>query len=329
MKKTRAFVAAFLIICMTVVGFSAMVQAASGDRSEKANVSEDVLAFYDAEHMNYIDKMPMNLQLQYEEEIALADRYLESLYGNDAMLSTSDNFVLDQYCMGIKLGLFLDVDDPDIIEEIRKFTNAAAEIYIKDSEIERTTGLNYEATKESTASTSSHVKPHINASGYNADAAVEYAHKWTEEGKKLCNPDFHRESADCTNFASQVLFAGGIPQISGKRNETSAWFYKYSLLSRPSYTWGGAHNLYEHLLSYSSSVERVTETADLKVGDIISFDTDSSDNKFHIDHTAIVTAVNGYRWSDILLTYHSTDRVDYPASNLIDAGYAAYAWSIG
>lgn len=31
-----------------------------------------------------------------------------------------------------------------------------------------------------------------------------------------------RESADCTNFASQVLFAGGIPQISGKRNETSA-----------------------------------------------------------------------------------------------------------
>lgn len=73
----------------------------------------------------------------------------------------------------------------------------------------------------------------------------------------------------------------------------------------------------------------MTETADLKVGDIISFDTDSSDNKFHIDYTAIVTAVNGYRWSDILLTYHSTDRVDYPASNLIDAGYAEYAWSIG
>lgn len=54
-----------------------------------------------------------------------------------------------------------------------------------------------------------------------------------------------------------------------------------------------------------------------------------SDYKFHIDYTAIVTAVNGYLWSDILLTYRSTDRVDYPASNLIDAGYAEYAWSIG
>ena len=68
---------------------------------------------------------------------------------------------------------------------------------------------------------------------------------------------------------------------------------------------------------------------DLKVGDIISFDTDPDDDTFHIGHTAVVTRKDGNSWSDIYLTYHSTDREDIAASVLInDNGYLAYAWSI-
>ena len=192
-----------------------------------------------------------------------------------------------------------------------------------------TAGRREEVTRESATGSGSLVRPQLNAWRYDAEAAVAYAHEWTEEGQKLSNPSYHREDADCTNFASQVLYAGGIPQVRGPRKEDSSWYYEYTSLSRPSYTWGGANNLYFHLKNHSSYVSRVTETADIEVGDIISFDTDPDDGVFHIDHTAVVTKVNGTRWSDILLTYHSTDREDYPASNLINKGYEPYAWSIG
>ena len=329
MKTAKRIIVALLMVCLAVTGLPAEAQAADGDRAGTTLASRDVLEYYEAENMNYIDTMPALLQLQYKNEIELADYYLEKLYGDEAMLSTSDDFVLDQYCRGIKLGVFLDVDDAEIVEKIRNFTNAAALLYVRTNDIELTAGRREEVTRESATGSGSLVRPQLNAWRYDAEAAVAYAHEWTEEGQKLSNPSYHREDADCTNFASQVLYAGGIPQVRGPRKEDSSWYYEYTSLSRPSYTWGGANNLYFHLKNHSSYVSRVTETADIEVGDIISFDTDPDDGVFHIDHTAVVTKVNGTRWSDILLTYHSTDREDYPASNLINKGYEPYAWSIG
>ncbi|HHX61651.1 MAG TPA: hypothetical protein GX707_13230 [Epulopiscium sp.] len=61
---------------------------------------------------------------------------------------------------------------------------------------------------------------------------------------------------------------------------------------------------------------------------IISFDTNSNDNTFHIGHTVVITKKEGNSWDKIYLTYHSTDREDYPASNLINAGYLPYGWTI-
>lgn len=284
---------------------------------------QDILAFYEAENMYYIDEMPESLLQEYKSTIALADRYLVELYGIGTMISTSDDFVLDQYCTNIKMGLFLDVSDQTVIAEIKKFTTAAAKIYIKPNVTSRT---NEPITIESSVP---YVQPRLNAGNYNADTAVAYAYLWTEEGKELHNPDYHRYDADCTNFVSQVLYAGGIPQVSGDRTSSEAWYYEWGLIARPSYTWSGAHNLYEHLRNHSSNIVRITSTVELQVGDIISFDTDPDDGTFHIGHTAVVTGKTGNTWDKILLTYHSTDREDYPASNLINLGYLAYAWSVG
>ena len=121
MKTAKRIIVALLMVCLAVTGLPAVAQAADGDRAGTTLASRDVLEYYEAENMNYIDTMPALLQLQYKNEIELADYYLEKLYGDEAMLSTSDDFVLDQYCRGIKLGVFLDVDDAEIVEKIRNF----------------------------------------------------------------------------------------------------------------------------------------------------------------------------------------------------------------
>lgn len=133
MKKTRTFVAVFLTVCLAAVGLTAAVQALSAERAAATAVSADVLEYYAAQHMRYIDEMPESLQREYADVIALADDYLLMLYGDDTMVSTSEDFVLDLYCIGIKLGLVLDLDDPDIISQLLEFANAAAELYIVKS----------------------------------------------------------------------------------------------------------------------------------------------------------------------------------------------------
>lgn len=202
------------------------------------------------------------------------------------------------YCKGISLGLYLDLEYEDIKADLRSFTNDAAQIYI-----------NYQTISL-------------------FSEAVAYTRKWTEEGKKLSNPNYNRYDSDCTNFISQVLAENRVAQVQGSRKDDSSWYYEWGIIARPSYTWAGAHNLYMHLRDYSSNIKRITSTAGLKVGDIISFDTNSNDDTFHIGHTVVITKKEGNSWDKIYLTYHSTDREDYPASNLINAGYIPYGWTI-
>lgn len=129
---------------------------------------------------------------------------------------------------------------------------------------------------------------------------------------------------------SFILHAGGIPEVEGEDRENDAvWFYEWGVLTRPSYTWSGAQNLYDHLDIHSIYINRITSTANLKVGDIISFDLED-DNVFHISHSSVVTRKDGNTWDQIFLTYHSNDRENYSATALVvDSGALPYAWSVG
>lgn len=127
-----------------------------------------------------------------------------------------------------------------------------------------------------------------------------------------------------------MLHEGGIAQVDGDRKKDDAWYYEWSMLSRPSYTWGGAMNFYRHLNNHSTNVTRIYSTADIEIGDIISFDTNPNDGVFAIGHNVVVTKKDGNSWKDIYLTYHSTDREDFPANILMEYpnNWKAYAWSI-
>ncbi len=80
--------------------------------------------------MHYFDYIPEELIKKHQETIKLEDLYLNKLYGDNAMLSTDDNFILDLYCKGISLGFYLDLEDESIKEDLRSFTNDASQIYI-------------------------------------------------------------------------------------------------------------------------------------------------------------------------------------------------------
>lgn len=131
------------------------------------------------------------------------------------------------YCLSMQG--FLKMANINVAKLVSFISQQAAEHYINP------TGEDRSGERPAIESTEPYteVQLRLDASRYNADTAVAYAREWTEAGKKLWNPDFHREDSDCTNFASQVLYAGGIPQVSGERKSSDAWFYEYGLIARP------------------------------------------------------------------------------------------------
>lgn len=111
------------------------------------------------------------------------------------------------------------------------------------------------------------------------------------------NNQFYRYDNDCTNFASQALFAGGLPL-------TSLW-------KPDSVSWIRADGLYQYLINPSKKLADLKgDQRDLKVGDIIAvdwtigrFDIDGQDGI--IDHMMVVSEVQ----SDgrVRVSYHSNN----------------------
>ena len=91
---------------------------------------------------------------------------------------------------------------------------------------------------------------------YNRDAAVSYARRWAL-GRNPAYYDFESIGGDCTNFASQCIYAG-----AKTMNFTSVfgWYYRSSYDRTAS--WTGVEYLYEFLVNnrglgpYSSVVSQ-------------------------------------------------------------------------
>ena len=95
---------------------------------------------------------------------------------------------------------------------------------------------------------------------YNRKAAVEYARRWAFSR----NPkyyDFRRLGGDCTNFASQCLYAG-----AGVMNFTPevGWFYR-SLNDRAA-AWTGVDFFYRFLTNNLNDPETLTQGVGNGVG---------------------------------------------------------------
>ena len=89
-----------------------------------------------------------------------------------------------------------------------------------------------------------------NAGSYNRGQAVAYADQWAH-GRNPAYVDLSPN--DCTNFISQAMNAGGLPQIGGGNKDDWAWWYSQTPTRGWSNSWSSAPDLNQHASNYQGT----------------------------------------------------------------------------
>ena len=137
---------------------------------------------------------------------------------------------------------------------------------------------------------------------YDREKALEYSNKWALKR----NPkyfDYNDIGGDCTNFASQTLYAG-----SGVMNYTPTKGWYYHNANDKSASWTAVEYLYLFLMrknTQAGPIAQLTTVAHMQPGDIIQL---KSDNRY--SHTLIVVSVTGR----IFINAHTYDSYFTPLS---------------
>lgn len=139
---------------------------------------------------------------------------------------------------------------------------------------------------------------------YNRSAAYDYAKKWAF-GRNPEFYDFSKIGGDCTNFASQVIYAGAKVM---NFTPTFGWYYKSVNDRTPS--WTGVEYLYNFLVNNEGAGPFAKEVplTELEVGDIVQLRRSTGD--FY--HSPVVVGISRGR---ILVAAHSYDAFNKPLSS--------------
>ncbi|MFJ2316962.1 amidase domain-containing protein [Glutamicibacter sp. NPDC087661] len=154
-------------------------------------------------------------------------------------------------------------------------------------------------------------------SSSNKTKVANYAIKWA----KSYNPAYKRHGYDCTNFASQALYAGGWKKIEGYYKSNSKWF-GYGVMT--SWTWSGAENFYRFARNESKRASRLASVYSLVPGDILQYKTNGAKIK-NMTHTMVTTKkINGVPY----LSHHSNATLNKPFTQLKQLNVTWYAHRI-
>ncbi len=139
---------------------------------------------------------------------------------------------------------------------------------------------------------------------YNRQAAYDYAKKWAF-GRNPAFYDFSAIGGDCTNFASQCIYAGARVM---NYTPTFGWFYRSANDRTPS--WTGVEFLYNFLVNNEGVGPFAKEVPlnELEVGDIVQLGRATGD--FY--HSPVVV---GVRRGNIYVAAHSYDAFNRPLSS--------------
>jgi len=152
---------------------------------------------------------------------------------------------------------------------------------------------------------------------YNRTAAVQYADAWASNTQTLRNPawgnfDPPNGNGDCTNYVSQVIYAGA-PQMD---NTGSYQWYYYGYNNRAP-SWTDVSSLYTYLINNTWTGPYgavITNACALRGGDVIQLKSGST-----WFHSLVVVAVfancnNIGPGTAVRYNAHTTDRYQYPLS---------------
>ncbi|WP_129600560.1 amidase domain-containing protein [Anaerophilus nitritogenes] len=144
---------------------------------------------------------------------------------------------------------------------------------------------------------------------YNRQKAIEYAIYWALKRNPKYS-DFEKMGGDCTNFASQVLYAGGCPM----NYSTYGWYYNH--LNDRAPAWTGVKYFHKFITNNKGvgPIGKEVDIKDIELGDIVQINFQEDDD---FDHTPVVINIlPGVKTIDkILIAAHSIDRLYYPLSN--------------
>ena len=138
---------------------------------------------------------------------------------------------------------------------------------------------------------------------YDRDAAVTYAHTWAYRRNPIYY-DFSAIGGDCTNFASQCIYAGaGVMNFT----PTFGWYYRNANDRTPS--WTGVQFLYDFLTRNLGPGPFASEVSlrQLEPGDVVQLAFTRTDR---YEHTPVVVRVDSPTLTGILVAAHSND-VDF------------------
>ena len=138
---------------------------------------------------------------------------------------------------------------------------------------------------------------------YNREAAVAYAREWALS-RNPAYYDYSELGGDCTNFASQCIYAG-----AGVMNYTPVFGWYYISSAERTASWTGVEFLYNFLTQNESVGPYAREVSEdeAEIGDLIQLG--SRDGDFY--HTPVIVQ----RAPEILVAAHSYDVLDKPLSS--------------
>lgn len=137
------------------------------------------------------------------------------------------------------------------------------------------------------------------SSRYDRESAVRYAHQWAY-ARNPAYYDYEKLGGDCTNFASQCIFAG-----AGVMNhhKVKGWYYHNTNDKSPS--WTGVEFLGKYLVRSATGpgpFAKEVSIAEIIPGDVIQL----SFNGSQFQHTPVVVATGQPpRPENILIAAHS------------------------
>lgn len=157
--------------------------------------------------------------------------------------------------------------------------------------------------------------PTTTNSNYDRVDAYDYMTDYTTERN---TDDYASFSADCTNFASQVVRAGGMAFTSTSSSPTiNHWYYYYNTwgLGRTA-TWTGAHEFRQHWGDVNNSgLKRAYRMTNYTVSSALS---NLSTIRYDVWEGDIIQHT---RYSDGQ-TYHSQVVYDYPTGDITIANHS-------
>ncbi|MGC4154640.1 MAG: amidase domain-containing protein [Propionicimonas sp.] len=141
------------------------------------------------------------------------------------------------------------------------------------------------------------------------DYALKYALSY--------NKDYIKYSADCTNFVSQAMLAGGWKEENYYLwNDDRAWWY--GGVPTNSHTWSGAENWYKFARVHSKRTTHLAAVDSTVVGDVVQFKDKGETN---MTHSMVVTKKSG---STTYVSGHTPDVKNAPASSYNKSGRTWY-----